>query len=438
MAVVGGKKLSGSNVIELAYPGHSWVVVLSAALFFFFEFIQMNMFNAIDPSLIHAYKVTATQLGNLSAMYFYGNVSFLLVTGILLDRISTRHALILAMSTCVVFTYLFALSTALWQAEVCRFITGMASTFCMLSAVRLASRWFPPRRVALVIGLVVTIAMAGGMLAQTPLTYLVQAVGWRFSVMINATLGVSFLLVLAACVRDFPLNAGKQHEQELDELHKMGFWHSIGKAIANRQNWFAGVYTNLVSFPVVILGASWGSLYLMHTRDLTHVQTSYVTTMIFLGMIIGSPAVGWFSDFIGLRKLPMILGALLTLGLILLIMYLPGLGLYSLMGLFFLLGFVSSSQVISYPLVVESNSMAITTTAEGLACTLIMSAGLFQLVFGALLDANWSGKLVHGIRIYSAHDFQLAMLMFPVAFVVALVIAFFIKETRCQDQHEVD
>ena len=432
MALMGAPSGTDQANIQLDYPLQPWVVVLSAALFFFFEFIQMNMFNAINPSLILAFKVTATQLGNLSAMYFYGNVLFLFVAGIVLDRFSTRKVLLTAVSICVIGTYLFAMSTALWQAEVFRFITGVASTSCMLTSVRLASRWFPPRRIALVIGLVLTMAMAGGMLAQTPLTYLTHAFGWRHAVMINATIGVFVTIIIFMNVKDFPRGAEVIRAAEKAQLKTLGLAKSIILAAKNKQNWLAGFYTNFLSFPIVILGASWGSLYLMHVRHLTHIQTSYVTSMIFLGTIFGSPVLGWVSDTIGFRKLPMIIGGFITLFFILLIMYIPHLSLGELMVLFFLRAFAASTQVLAYPLVVESNPRAITNTAEGLACTIIMSAGLFQFVYGFILDRSWNGAMSHGLRVYTAHDYQLAMLMFPVTFVIAIVLAFFIKETRGQ------
>jgi MFS family permease len=415
------------------YSPRSWFVVLIAALFFFFEFIQMNMFNAIAPGLIKSFSLSASDLGNLSASYFYGNVAFLIPAGILLDRVSTKKLLTAAISVCVVCTYLFAISTTQWEAVVFRFITGMGASFCMLSAVRLASRWFPPQRIALIIGLVVTMAMAGGMLAQTPLAYLSHWLGWRHAVMINAILGLVFTVIIFIFVQDYPASIAAQQQKERQVLKETGFLSSIALAFKNRQNWFAGIYTNFLSFPVVILGAAWGSLYLMHVRHLTHLQTTNITQMIFLGMIFGSPIMGLISDKLQRRKLPMIVGAVLTLIVILWIMLPTNLSVSELLWLFFFLGFLSGTQVITYPLIVESNPREITTTAEGLTCFLIMSAGLFQFIFGVLVDANWHGKMLAGHRVYSAHAYQAAMWLLPAMFVVALLMSFGLKETFCRN-----
>jgi MFS family permease len=433
-AISVGNRATTTKTIKLDYPWQAWVVVLGAALFFFYEFIQMTMFNVINPQLMQTFHVTAEHLGNLSAMYFYANVVFLFPAGLLLDRFSTRKLITVAMALCVISTYGFALSKQFDILGAFRFITGLGSSFCMLSCVRLASRWFPPRRVALVIGLVVTMAMLGGMMGQTPMTFLSAHLGWRHAVMVNATIGLALVFVVWFVVRDYPKSLDAAHDQEQDKLNKMGFWQSIRLALKNPQNWLAGIYTNLLSLPIIVLGAMWGGMYLSQSRHLSHDTASYITSMIFLGTIFGSPAMGWLSDRIALRKLPMIVGAAVSLLLVLVIMYSPHLSTGMLSFMFFLLAFVASTQVIAYPLVVESNSFAITSAAEGVTCTIIMMAGaIFQPLYGKLMDMNWRGQVSHGAHIYSPHAYLIAMWIMPIAFVVALIAALMLKETRCKD-----
>lgn len=416
--------------IELAYPAQNWVVIISTALFFFFEFIQMSMFNSIDQQLMRSFDLNATQLGNIASMYFYGNICFLLIAGMLLDRFSTRRLILIAMALCILCTYGFALSQNIWQLQVCRFITGMGAAFCMLSAVRLASRWFPPQRIALVVGVVITIAMLGGIYAQTPVILLTHALGWRGAILFNASLGVIFWLLIWFLVKDYPSNLHQQQLQQKATLSEWGFFPALWRALKNKQNWFAGIYTNIMSWPVVVLGATWGLPYIVAVRDLTSTQASYITSMIFLGAIIGSPITGWFSDYIQRRRLSMQIGGLLTLVIFTAILKLPDLGLISLMILFFLLGLVASVQVVSYPLVVESNPLEITTTAEGVTCTLIMSAGIISSLIGWSLDHHWLGLYSNnGSRLYLPSNYQDTALIFIIGFTLATLVAFAIKET---------
>ena len=128
----------------------------------------------------------------------------------------------------------------------------------------------------------------------------------------------------------------------------------------------------------------------------------------------------------------MIICGFISLLLILLIMFMPQLTVSMSMLLFFLLGFFTSAQIISYPLIAESNSPALTGTAEGIASALIMAGGFTQPFFGWLLDVRWDHTIVNALPIYSKNDYLLAMSIMPIAFVLAILVVFKIKETYCK------
>src|SRR5579862_7754351 len=128
----------------------AWVVILTASLFFFYEFIQMNLFNTINEQLREAYHLDAVQLGQLFSMYFYANFLCLFPAGNLLDRFSTRKLLIFAISLCTIGTLFFSIAHVYWLAAMGRFMVGAGASFCFLSCIRIASRWFAPRQMAFV------------------------------------------------------------------------------------------------------------------------------------------------------------------------------------------------------------------------------------------------------------------------------------------------
>lgn len=408
-----------------------WVVCFSAALFFFFEFMQVNMFNAITPALIKEFSLSAARVGQISAYYFYANLIFLFPAGMILDRFSTRKVILCAMGSSVICAFVFAFAHHVFVAELCRFITGIGGSFCFISCIRLASHWFPPRRLALIIGLIVTIAMFGGMLAQTPMTLLTDLLGFRKMLLLDATLGVFILLLIALFVQDHPPVTINKY----DGHHKLTgkeFVLALKRALLNLQNWLGGLYTSLLNLPVFLMGAMWGSLYLVQIHGLSRTQSSYVTSMIFIGTIIGSPLFGWFSDRMGQRKLPMIVSAICALITILIIMFVPDLSLLALITLFFLIGLFTSAQIISYPLIAESNPKSLTGTAEGIASILVMGGGISQPIFGALMGVYWQHQSLGGMPVYSKQDFLLAMSIIPIAFIIGLVAATLIKETYCK------
>lgn len=427
------------NVAELpqekaTHVALAWLVTITTSLFFFYGFIQLNLFNAIAAPLMQDFNIDAVMLGQLASMYFYANTLFLFPAGVLLDRFSTKKLLLGAVALTTLGTFIFGIASHFWVAASGRFLVGTGASFCFLSAIRIASRWFPPNKMAFVTGMIVVLAMLGGLVAQTPFTLLVGYLGnWRSAVMLDTALGVLIFIAILFIVQDRPPNSHEQAQQDKHHLQSLGLWQSIKLAALNPQNWLGGIYTSLMNLPVFLLGALWGINYLQEVHHVTAVQASYATTVFFLGIIFGSPAFGWFSDKIGRRVLPMIIGAIVSLGVIAVLMFVPNLSLTSLIALFFLVGFVTSSQVLSYPTIAELNPSYLTSTAVSIDSMCIMSSGfIFLPFFGWIMAHSGGSQVVNGVTVYTAQNFANAMWIIPIAFVISLFISFFIRETYCR------
>jgi len=402
----------------------AWLVCLSAGLFFFYEFFQLNIFDVINTSLRQDFSIDAAQLSWMSSTYLWADILFLLPAGIILDRFSTRTVILTAMAVCVLGTIGFALTTSFSLACFFHFLSGIGNAFCFLSCIVLISRWFPPRQQALVVGMVVTMAFLGGMMAHTPFAHLNERYGWRQSLMIDGEIGIAFWLWIYFMVKDEPLGL-----RSLKKKNNTPILPSFINALKNKQNWLAGLYTSLLNLPIMVLCALWGANYLQTAHQLSEMTASNTVSLIFIGSIIGCPLAGWLSDKQRKRKPLMILGALLTLitftPLFLNMELSPGF----LAVLFFVLGLFTSTQVISYPLVAESNPNESTGSSTGIASVIIMGgAGVAQVLFGWLIQFH-AGSSVQN---YHVSDFQFAMWMFPVSAIAALTAVLFCRETHCK------
>ena len=422
------------NILNLeTLRQNPWVVCLTCALFFLYEFIQMNMFNSISPELTKTFHVNASELGNFSAMYLYATTLFVFFVGATLDRFSVRTLVLTAMGSCIIFTAFFAMSNSLVMAETFRFLSGISGAYCFLSCMVLASRWFPPKKLALATGLIVTMAMIGGTIAQTPLTYIVASIGWRQAILVDCLVGLVFLIFMYVIISDYPRN----FTGELKQKHAQNMLTGILKAIQSKQNWIAGSYTCLMNLMILVIGAAWGNSYLENVHHLSRYEASIATMMIYIGTIIGSPLVGWYSDKIGKRKTPMLYGAIISLILSLVIVTVNSMPPAFLIFMFFILGVITSTQIISYPVIFESNAKNITGSCESLASFIILGGGaVFQYLYGVLLDYNWQGSIIDGIRVYSTLDHAYAFYMIPIAFLVSIFLALALKETNCKHKDE--
>lgn len=67
-----------------------WMVCFAATLFFFYEFIQGNMFASIAANIMQDYRIQADKMAWLSSIYYLSNVLFLFVAGMVLDRFQLK------------------------------------------------------------------------------------------------------------------------------------------------------------------------------------------------------------------------------------------------------------------------------------------------------------------------------------------------------------
>jgi sugar phosphate permease len=266
-------------------------------------------------------------------------------------------------------------------------------------------------------------AFIGGMMAHTPFAYLNELFGWRQALLIDGAVGAFLFLWIYFIVQDKPADA-----PDFERSAQQKILPSFINALANPQNWLAGLYTSLLNLPIMVLCALWGASYLQVVHHISDIGASNIISLIFMGSIIGCPLVGWLSDSQGRRKPLMIIGALATLITVTPLFMPIALSQMALSIIFFALGFFTSTQVISYPLIAESNNVENTGSSTGIASVIIMGGGgVGQVLFGWLMTYH-----AHNATRYAVDDFQFALWIFPIAAFAALIAVLMTRETYCK------
>ncbi|HVV69594.1 MAG TPA: MFS transporter [Gammaproteobacteria bacterium] len=412
----------GQEVVNFKTRFYPWIVCLSVALFFFYQFLDMSSFNTLGTEIMHSFRLSTTQLGQLSAFYMYGLAIFFIPAGILLDHFSVRKLLLGAIIVATAGILLFSQAQILWVAIIGRFLSGTMHSLAFLGCCRVAARWLP-NRMALALGCMVTVGLLGGIVAQAPLVLLVDYMNWRSIFLILGALGILIWVVMLIFLKDPP----KDIKATWVNSDIFTILNNVKQVMKLTQNWIPAFYTCLLNLPIMILGALWGIVYLTQEHHLTSLQAAEITSMIYVGTIIGSPIFGFWSDKIQRRKLPMLIAAIFSLALILIVFFNRQLSETALSMLFFLIGFFTSAQSLTYPLIVENNPPILSSTALGFASIIIMGVGgLFQPLFGWLLK-NTTSQLGS----YFTSN-QLAFSLLPLAFVCCIFLACLIREQRAK------
>lgn len=405
---------------------YAYFICFVAALFFLYEFIQINMFNSIDSFVAKSYGLDAAGLGFISSIYFYSTVAFLLPAGQLLDFFSAKKTILVTLLVCVIGLFGFAVTHNFYAACFFRLLEGVGSAFCFLGSFRIASNWVPKSELPFITGIIVTIGMLGGVIAQTPLSLLVSSFGWRNALQIDSLLGVIIFLIIMTFLHDSP-NKRISPAPENFQKTKIHYWKTLSLVYKNKHNWFCGLYTCLMNLPMVLLGALWGTLYLKNVNSLTAKNASEIISFLFIGCIIGSPFYGFLSKKIKNPKKLMIFGAISTLIIFITFMNYSGNNLTLLIGFFVALGFFSSSQIFGYPAAaMKAMPENFAMSASVVSFTTMSGYIVFQPLFGYLLDYFSKSDTIRNLS-YSESAFHSAILIIPIACFVSLLVSVFLK-----------
>lgn len=409
-----------------------WVFAL-ASMFYLYEFaLQVSMSVMFDPMMADL-KVESFGFGALSAAYYLAYTPMQLPAGLLYDRFGPRRLITIATLICSMGAVFFAVTNGVVMVALGRFFMGIGSAFAFIGVLVLLARWFPPYAFALMAGIAQTMSSVGAVSGEIPLAAMVESVGWRNSMLWMAGIGFLLSILIWRGVRDAP----EGYVVTTPNHQKSNEWQRLKAVCGNFQTWAVAIYAFAVWAPILIFAALWGVTYLEELYAVDGVHASIAMAMVWIGIGVGSPFLGWLSDRIGRRCLPLTLatisGILSTLGIV----YLGAIPEYLMWILLFFLGFAAGGQTVTFAVVKENNRADHVGTASGFNNMAVVAGGiLFQPLVGYLLERFWDfTKAADGTPIYSVAAFQKAFILLPLCYVVALVMsAFFIRETHARDQ----
>ncbi len=411
----------------------AYFIFFLAASFYLYEFILQVAPSVMAESMMKTFGVTGQGFGVISAFYFYAYAPSQLPAGVLYDRYGPRKLMTFAIILCAVGSAFFASTDSVLTACIGRFLIGIGSAFSFIGVLVLISRWFPPYYFAILAGIAQLMSSVGAMFGEMPLAALIAHVGWRNASFILAGIGFILAGFFWVFIRDYP----HQQNQTIPNHYLRDEWKRLVAVCRHAHTWIIGSYAFSIWTPIAVFAALWGVPFLQEKFQISVVAASGLCSMIWIGIGVGSPLLGWVSDRIESRRVALIISPILGLSATLMLLYYPSLPYEWSYATLFVLGLGAGGQTVSFAVVKENNTPEYVGTASGFNnLSVLIGGAIFQPLVGYFLQHSGAGRIINGVHVYSIAGYQKALLVMPICFLASLLIAaFLIKESHPGNKH---
>ncbi len=388
------------------------------------------------------FDLTAAAFGSLGAVYFYVYAAMQLPSGTFADTMGPRKTITFGLVLTTAGSVIMGLAPTFGVLYIGRVIVSFGASLAWLSALKVIMNWFRSSEVATVTGLSGAINNSGQLLAATPLALLIIAIGWRMSFITAAVVSLMVALLNWFIVKDSPKKAGLPSIAEIEgEASQEGAQHKpqsgicqrMHEVLRNRKLWplflvAMGTYGSYATFFL-----NWLVVYLMQTYGVTRDYAASFALVSAIGAIIGTSALGFISDRIHSRRVPIMAATFISLvGFLLIVLWNGGKPpLTAFWPISFIIGFNVGTMPIAFATVRDVARPEVRGMSSGLInMGAFAGAAVIQPLFGYVLDLNWAGEVLGDIRHYPVEAFQQATALPCALMAVGFVGALMLREPR--------
>jgi MFS family permease len=388
--------------------------IVIIGLFYLYQFALNNILISLSPALQEAFNLSSRHLGMLGSLYFWGDILFLLPAGYLLDSYSPRKIVLITMFTSAVLVLISAIFPNIYVFGTSRFFLGMCGSFGIIGALKLSGLYVKPAQLGSVSGVITTLGMLGSFIIAMPFSIVLDHINWIPALLAMGAIGIGIFVLVYLATKTAPAAAKKPKSTiSLKERWQL---------IYDPQILLNGLYLFLLSLPLFLLGSLWGSPMLKAIVGVSKPQATFIVSMLFVGMMIGSPLIGFLSDYFKNRKTFLYLGCLLSVVVMMFMITTHFQPIYLICLLFLILGITTSTQVLSFAIIMENYPKNLSGSLNAiLAMISALAGGLGLPAVGPILSWLEKGGLS------PAEAYLNLNYLFVGAFILALGITWKIK-----------
>ena len=360
----------------------------AGALFVLFQLLLQSSPSVLRDGVVVDFSLSNAGFGGFSASFYFLYILIQVPSGLLVARYGPRLVLSSGALLCAVGCLALSFSQSIFWADASRILMGLGAGPTVVCTMTLGARWFDARSFPLLVALTEMAGMVGVAFGQEILGFTVAAAGWRLSMLGCGVVSLGLSALLWGWVRDFP----RQRMDSDDQPDFPGFSPLLRQVLRPRL-FLAALAGGMVATAGMAFGLLWAVPFFEEELRLTLPQASMLSSLYFWGALPGMLFFGWVG-----RRGPraaagwLAAGAVATTVSLYLVLFVAR-EFFPAAVATFLLGAVSSSYVLAFPLVRHEAGRGLSAPALGVANMAVMGAGcwVFQPLIGWLAGVKGEG-----------------------------------------------
>lgn len=401
-------------------------MVMLASMLYFYDYIVRTAPAAIAPHLLHEFQLTAFDLTKISSIFYLIYLVMQIPVGMVYDRFGAKYPLLFSMTSCALFTIMFACAQSTTMIFWSRLLLGWVSAFAMAGPLILAAQWLPHRYYSIAAGLVQLMGSLGGFLGGSFIAHSTLVIGWRMTMVWIGAIGAVLSLLFLVFIHEKP---AEKNTKSKHFCFSQFLW-LLRQPIV----WYIGLIGCFSYVPMILVAELWGPLFLHQTLATPMTHATDLLLSMWIGNMIGGPLFAWISEALHKRKGPLALAFIMTLWAGIQFTYGDNTATMIVL-LALIMGIASSAgTTLTFSLVHDFLPQHVLGTAIGFNNMIIVFSVFSQYLAGYLLS-HYSGAS----NDYTVQDFRLAFMVMPICMAIGtLIITFLIPETHCQRHKSTD
>lgn len=351
---------------------YGFVVWLTVTLFVLYSFCLNTAAAVFAEAIKTSLSASDVEVSIAAGSFIVGFALMQIPAGYLLDNYNARFVVSVGVLLLALGNILTSVSTNIELFTAANFMQGVGASFSFIAAGIVISQWFPQRWFPILFGLTQTSACIASAVIHYFFTLELMTHTWNQIYLVLAIIGTVLFFVTLSLVK----SPARYKRPEQISLGK-----SIKTVCSNKQILLCAAAATL-SFGTLLSYAGFWYLNVQKFYTIDTLDSVTISGMMFLGIGLGTPAMGWLSNRLRSRKLVIHVSLCLgTMGL-LMCLYLPHYqinNLYIIEAVSLITGFLLAGSMLFYTVVSEISSnetrgvaLSVTNTGVFLFYTVLM------------------------------------------------------------------